>query len=85
MEKKRQIISLVIVVSLLLGAGALLWWGNRPVVSDDAPIMTAAKKDAKDSTSLFSDPRFQALRSRSGDVTVGTKGNANPFEPFSRQ
>ncbi len=83
MEKKRQIILLTVVALLLIGTGVLLWWGNRPITtSDESSTAIKTPKEKKDSTSLFSDPRFQELQSKSGPVTVGTKGNANPFEPF---
>lgn len=83
MEKKRQIILLTVVAVLLIGTGVLLWWGNRPIAPvEESSTTLKTPKEQKDSTSLFSDPRFQELQSKSGPVTVGTTGNKNPFEPF---
>ncbi|MDO8582287.1 MAG: hypothetical protein Q7S16_05455 [bacterium] len=82
MGNKRTITSIGIIVVLIGATVGLLWWSNQPTrVLDD--VSTFVKpKEKKMATDLFSDPRFQELRQGGGTIEIGTKGNANPFEPF---
>lgn len=83
MDTKNQLKSIVLIVIFVLGTIGLLWWSERPRrIPDDASVVIKPK-EKKLSTDLFSDPRFQELRQGGGSIDIGTKGNANPFEPFT--
>lgn len=83
-DNRRQSIALILIVVFVAATIGLLWWSTRPIVVHD-PAEGLSKKDRKISEDLLSDPRFQELRSRSGTIDIGQKGNANPFEPFTAQ
>lgn len=83
MDKRRQILSIIVIVVLIAATIAVWWWSKRPLVSDDTAVRAFPKKERKLPEALFSDPRFQALRSEGGVIDVGPQGNSNPFEPFA--
>lgn len=83
MDNKRTIVGIGIIVVLIGATVGVFWWSRQPIrVPDDtsAPVKLKEKKAASD---LFSDPRFQELRQGGGTIEIGTKGNPNPFEPFT--
>lgn len=83
MSNKNTIKNIVIIVVLVSATVGLLWWSRQPKRTLDDTQVIAKPKEKKVTTDLFSDPRFQELRQGGATIEVGTKGNTNPFEPFT--
>ncbi len=84
MGNKNTIKNVVIIVVLVGATIGLLWWSRQPTRTLDDANGIAKPKEKKVTTDLFSNPRFQELRQGGATIEVGTKGNANPFEPFTQ-